>query len=57
MPKIFHSRTKLIIPNSSNIDKAFGSMHQSILTKMKNSVSKGWIIKTIAKNDIKIFVC
>ena len=33
--KIFHSSTKLIASNS-DIDEAFISMHQSIMTKIKN---------------------
>ena len=33
--KIFHSRTKLIA-SDSNTDEAFKSMHQSIMTKIKN---------------------
>ena len=37
--KIFHSRTKLIV-SDSNTDEAFKSMHQSIMTKIKNYACK-----------------
>ena len=40
--KTFHSSTKLIA-NDSDIDKAFKSMHQSIMMEMKNSASEDWI--------------
>ena len=40
--KIFHLRTKLI-SSDSDIDEAFKSMHQSIMTKIKNYASKDWI--------------
>ena len=49
MRKIFHSSVKLI-SEDSNIDKAFRSMHQSVMTKVKSSVGKNWIVKDIAKN-------
>ena len=53
--KNFHSSAKLIATDS-NIDETFKSVHQSIMTKMKNSASKDWIvIKTIVKYSIKIF--
>ena len=53
--KNFHSSAKLIATDS-NIDETFKSLHQSIMTKMKNSASKDWIvIKTIVKYSIKIF--
>ena len=33
-------------------------MHQSIVTKIKNSGSKDWVaIETIVKHSIKIFEC
>ena len=38
--KIFHSRIKLIA-SDSDIDEAFKSMRQSIITKIKNSASEG----------------
>ena len=40
--KTFHSSTKLIA-NDSDTDKAFKSMHQSIMMEMKNSASEDWI--------------
>ena len=39
MPKTFYSSAKLIV-NDSDIDKEFGSKHQSTMTKIKKSVSK-----------------
>ena len=39
MRKTCHSSAKLIA-NDSDIDKIFGSMHESIMTIIKNSVSK-----------------
>ena len=49
MRKIFHLSAKLVA-NYSDIDKAFRSMHQSVMTKTKNFVSKGWIVKTIVRH-------
>ena len=46
MNKIFHLRAKLIV-NDSHIGKTFGLMHQRVMTKIKKSVSKDWIVKTI----------
>ena len=46
MNKIFHLRAKLIV-NDSDIGKTFGLMHQRVMTKIKKSVSKDWIVKTI----------
>ena len=40
--KFFHSTAKLI-SSDSDIDEAFKSMHQSIMMKIKNSVSEGWV--------------
>ena len=54
--KIFHSSTKLTA-DDSDIDEAFKSMHQSIITKIKNSASKDWVVETIVKHSIKIFEC
>ena len=55
--KIFHSCAKLIACDS-DIHETFKSMHQSIMTKMKNPASKDWIvIETIVKHSIKIFEC
>ena len=53
--KIFHSSTKLIACDSDT-DEAFKSMHQSIITKIKNYASKNWIaLDAIIKHSIKIF--
>ena len=46
MRKIFHSSAKLTV-NDWNIDKAFGSMDQSAMTKAKNFVSKDWVVEKI----------
>ena len=55
--KIFHSSTKLIA-SDSEIDEAFKSMHQSIMTKTKNYADKDWIVlNAIIKHSIKIFKC
>ena len=55
--KIFHSSTKLIA-NDSGIDEAFKSMHQSIITKIKNYACKDWIaLDVIIKHSIKVFEC
>lgn len=39
MRKIFSSSAKLVL-NDSDIYKTLGSMHQSVMMKIKNSVSK-----------------
>ena len=55
--KIFYSSAKLIT-SDSDTDGAFKSMHQSIMTKIKNSASKDWIaVDKIVKHGIKIFEC
>ena len=54
MRKFFHLSAKLIA-NDSDIDKAFGWVHKSVMDKMKNSVSEDWIVKAIVENRIKIF--
>ena len=55
--KIFHSNTKLIA-SDSGIDEAFKSMHQSIMTKIKNYASKDWVVfDVIIKHSIEIFEC
>ena len=55
--KIFLSSAKLIA-SDSDIDEAFRSMHQSIMTKIKNSASKDWIVsETTGKHSVKIFKC
>ena len=40
--KIFHSSAKLIA-SDSDIEEAFESMHQSIITKIKNYAKEDWI--------------
>ena len=55
--KIFHSSAK-VIARDSDIDEAFKSMHQSIVTKIKNYACKDWIVlDLIIKHSIKIFEC
>ena len=55
--KIFHSSAKLIA-SDSDIDEAFKSMRQSIMTKIKNYASEDWIVlDVIIKHSIKIFTC
>ena len=54
--KIFHSSAKLIASDSDI--QAFKSMHQSILTEIKNYACKDWIVlNVIIKHSIKIFEC
>ena len=53
--KIFLSTANLIA-SDSNIDEAFKSMPQSIMTKIKNYTCKNWIVlDVIIKHSIKIF--
>ena len=55
--KIFHSSAKLI-NGDSDIDEVFKSVHQSIMTKVKNYPRKDCIIlDAIIKQSIKIFEC
>ena len=56
--KIFHSSAK-VIASDADIDEAFNkSMHQSIMTKIKNCASKDWIVlDIIIKYGFKIFEC
>ena len=55
--KTCHSCTKPIA-NDSEIDEALKSMHQSIMTKIKNYACKDWIVlDVIIKHSIKIFEC
>ena len=55
--KIFHSSAKLIA-SDSDIDKTFESMHESIMTKIKNYALEDWIgLDIIIKHSIKIFEC
>ena len=41
--KIFHSCTKLIASNL-DLDKSFKSMHQRVITKIKNYTCEDWIV-------------
>ena len=53
--KIFHSSAKLIA-SDSDIDEAFKSMHQSIMTKIEKYTCKHWIVlNVIIKYSINIF--
>ena len=53
--KIFHSSAKLIA-SDSDTDKSFKSMHQNIITKIKNYSCEGLIVlDVIIKHIIKIF--
>ena len=55
--KIFHSSAKLIA-SDSDIDEAFKSMHQSIMTKIKSYASEDCIVlDVIIKLSIRIFEC
>ena len=54
--KIFHSSAKLIA-SDSDTDEAFKSMHQSIMTKIKNYASEDCIVlDVIIKHSIKTFL-
>ena len=55
--KVFHSSTKLIA-SDSDIDEEFKSMHQSIMTKIKNYTCKDLILlDVIVKHSTKLFEC
>ena len=55
--KIFHSSTELI-DSDSGINKTFISMHQIIMTKVKDYDCKDWtVLNVIIKHSIKIFEC
>ena len=55
--KIFHSSSK-IIAGESDIHEAFKSMHQSIMTRIKQFASEDWVVtEIIVKHIIKIFEC
>ena len=55
--KIFHSSTKLSA-SDSDIDEAFNSMQQSIMTKVTKYACEDWIVlDIIIKHSIKIFEC
>ena len=56
MRKISCSSPKLIA-NDLKIDKAFGSMYQTVMMKIKNSVRKDWIVDIVVEHGIKIFEC
>ena len=54
--KFFCSSPKLIA-SASDIDEAFKSMHQSIMTKVKNYWKKYWIVLDVIMNhSSKIFL-
>ena len=55
MPNFFNSSTKLRFLYS-DINKAFRSMHQSVMTK-KYSVREDWALTTIMKLDFKSLQC
>ena len=46
MRKIFHLSAKLIV-NDSDIDKPFGSIHQSAMTKIKKITAKIGLLKQL----------
>ena len=52
--KIFYSSSKRIA-TGSEIDETFKSMHQSIMTKIKNFNSENGVAETIVKHSIMIF--
>ena len=55
--RIFHSNAKLIA-SDSDIDEAFKSKHQSIMSTIKNYAGEDWIVlDMIIKHSIKIFEC
>ena len=55
--KMFNWCTRLIA-SDSDIDEALKSMHQGILTKIKEYTCKDWIVlDVIIKHSIKIFEC
>ena len=55
--KIFHSSVKLIA-SDSDIDEAFISMHETIMTKIKNNACEDCIVLyAVIKHSITIFVC
>ena len=53
--KIFHSSAKLVACDSE-IDKAFRSMHQSIMIKIKNYASEDCIVSDVVIKH-SIFEC
>ena len=53
--RICHSNTKLIT-HDLDANKAFESVHQSVMTKMETFVSKDWIFKAIIENCINVLL-
>ena len=52
--EIFHSSLKLIA-NYSDVDEAFISMHQSVMSKIQNYAIEDWIaLYVVIKHSIKI---
>ena len=45
-----------LITDESGIDKVFGPMHQSDMTKIKNYVSKDWIVKTLLEHVLRFLI-
>ena len=46
----------IVIASDSDIDEAFKSLHQSIMTKIKTYSCKDWLgLDVIIKHSIKIF--
>ena len=56
MRKVFHSCANLIA-DDSDIDKAFGLIHQSVVKKIKNYFREDLVTETIVEHSIKIFKC
>ena len=55
--KILYSNANLIA-SDSDIDEAFKSMHQNIMTKIKSYASEDYIVfDVIMKHSIKLFGC
>ena len=54
--KISHSSAKLFA-SDSDINGASKSMHESVMTKIKNSTGEDRVAETVAKHSIKIFEC
>ena len=47
-----------LIASDSDIDESFTSMHQSIITKIKNSAGKDWIVlDVIIKHSVTFYDC
>ena len=54
MCKMFHSSAKLIV-NDSDIDKAFGSMHQNVCWKQKIMLGKSRLVKQLWNMVLRFF--